>query len=84
MVPLSESPAFRALGEHHRAHASAHLRDLFAADKARFESFSVGLGDLLFDYSKHRMTAETMELLVALAEERGVRASMEAMFAGRA
>jgi glucose-6-phosphate isomerase len=83
MVPLSESPAFRALGEHHRAHASSHLRDLFAADKARFESFSVTLGDLLFDYSKHGVTAETLKLLVALAEERGVRASMEAMFAGR-
>ncbi|HVW29500.1 MAG TPA: glucose-6-phosphate isomerase [Polyangiaceae bacterium] len=83
MVPLSESPAFRALGEHHRAHGFIHLRELFAADKARFESFSLALGDLLFDYSKHRVTAETLKLLVALAEERGVRASLEAMFAGR-
>ncbi|HEX4336960.1 MAG TPA: glucose-6-phosphate isomerase [Polyangiaceae bacterium] len=82
MVPLSESPAFRALGDHHRATAGAHLRDLFAADPKRFDSFSVSLGDLLFDYSKHRVTAETLKLLVALAEERGVGPLRDAMFAG--
>jgi glucose-6-phosphate isomerase len=83
MVPLSESPAFRALGDHHRANAGVHLRDLFAGDQRRFESFSVSLGDLLFDYSKHRVTAETMKLLVVLAEERGVVALRDAMFAGK-
>ncbi len=83
MVPLSESPAFRALGDHHRAHAGAHLRDFFAADRARFQSFTVALGDLLFDYSKHRVTRETMSLLVALAEERGVTTLRDAMFAGK-
>ena len=83
MVPLSESPAFRALGDHHRAHAGAHLRDFCAADRARFQSFTVALGDLLFDYSKHRVTKETMSLLVALAEERGVTTLRDAMFAGK-
>jgi glucose-6-phosphate isomerase len=82
MEPLSESPAFRALGEHHRAIAGTRMRDLFAADPRRFESFSLSLSDLLFDFSKHLVTAETMKLLLALAEERGVRASAEAMFSG--
>jgi glucose-6-phosphate isomerase len=82
MVPLSESPAFRALSDHHSLAARVPTRELFAQDPARFENFSLSLGELLFDYSKHRVTAETMKLLVALAEERGVRASLTAMFAG--
>jgi glucose-6-phosphate isomerase len=83
MVPLSESPAFRALAEHHRTQGAARVRDLFIANPNRFEEMTLSLGDLLFDYSKHRVTGETVKLLVALAEERGVRALLEAMFAGQ-
>lgn len=59
------------------------MRDMFAADPRRFERYSLQLGDLLFDYSKNRMTDETMRLLVALAQEAGVPAAIEAMFAGK-
>ena len=48
------------------------MRELFAEDPGRFEAFSLGLGDLFLDYSKNRITAETITLLLALARERGV------------
>ena len=58
------------------------MRDLFAKDAARFETFSLRVGELLIDYSKNRVTAETMALLVALAEASGVASFRDAMFAG--
>ena len=59
-----------------------HLRDLFAADPARGETFTASAGDLYVDYSKHRLTARTLELLVAMARERGVEELRDAMFRG--
>ncbi|MDP2057578.1 MAG: glucose-6-phosphate isomerase, partial [Thiobacillus sp.] len=59
-----------------------HMRDLFAADPARFERFSLQVGEVLLDYSKNRITDETMALLVRLAEEADVAGWRERMFGG--
>ena len=82
MSTLTESPAWQALAAHRREIDATPMRLLFAADPGRFERFSLRLDDLLFDYSKNRITAETMRLLVALAEQAGVRGEIDAMFAG--
>ena len=58
------------------------MRDLFAADPGRFERFSLQVGELLLDYSKNRITDETMSLLVRLAEEADVTGWRERMFSG--
>ncbi len=61
---------------------SVHIRDLFEKDATRFDKFSLTLNDLLFDFSKNRITAKTVELLVALAEDVGLRSAIEKMFNG--
>ncbi len=80
--PLTERPAWHALQAHHRQIAGQHLRELFAQDASRGERLSADAVGLHLDYSKHRITDETMRLLVALAEESGVRRRIDAMFAG--
>jgi glucose-6-phosphate isomerase len=60
-----------------------HLRDLFASDPKRFEYFSLRFGDILFDYSKNRITAETISLLLDLARQAGLAEMIEAMFSGK-
>ena len=82
MSTLTESPAWKALADHHREIARIHMRDLFAADPARFEKFSASFNDILLDYSKHRINDETMRLLMALAEERDVRGWIDRIFSG--
>lgn len=82
MSKLTHSPAWRALAEHQSASAASHMRDLFAADPARFDRFSLRFDDILFDYSKNRITAETMRLLLALAEQQGLASKIAAMFSG--
>ena len=80
-----KSPApdtWRQLQAHRKTWKNLHLRDLFAKDGKRFERCSIRLDDLLFDYSKNLVTAETMKLLVRLAKENGVELMREAMFAG--
>ena len=79
---ITESPEWAALAAHHAEVANLHLRDLFAADPARGERMRASAGDLELDYSKNRMTAETVGLLVALAERAGLRPRIEAMFRG--
>ncbi|WP_436151335.1 glucose-6-phosphate isomerase [Bosea sp. LjRoot90] len=74
--------AWADLAAHRTRTVSQHLRELFAADPQRFASFSVRLDDLLLDYSKTAVTAETVELLLALAEAADVAAKRDAMFAG--
>lgn len=59
-----------------------HLRDLFKSNPHRFSEFSITTGDLLFDYSKNRITSETLKLLIRLAEECRVKDAIEAMFSG--
>jgi glucose-6-phosphate isomerase len=78
----NQLPAWRALAEHQREIADIHMRDLFAADPRRFERFSLRLGDLLFDYSKNRITDKTLGLLLDLARQAGLPGQIEAMFRG--
>ncbi|MBP6470827.1 MAG: glucose-6-phosphate isomerase [Chloroflexi bacterium] len=82
MSVLTLSAAWRALQEHHKKMTAVHMRDLFAADPARFQKFSLRFDDILFDYSKNRITEETMVHLLALAEQAGLAEQIEAMFSG--
>jgi len=82
MPALTELPAHALLTEHAAATANTHLRQLFEEDPARFERFSLSLGSLLFDYSKHRITSETMDLLVALAEQADLPRWIERVLSG--
>jgi glucose-6-phosphate isomerase len=79
---LRERPAYRALAAHHRETAGTHLRDLFAADPGRGTRLTAEAAGLHLDYSKHRITDETIRLLLALAAEAGLPARIEAMFRG--
>src|SRR5690625_4977101 len=80
--PLTRLPAWEALAAHRRQLESIHMRDLFSKDPERFARFSLTIGDLLFDYSKNRLTDETITLLVQLAEEVDVPRAISAMFRG--
>ncbi|MGW5682097.1 glucose-6-phosphate isomerase [Nonomuraea sp. NPDC003754] len=81
-MDITRSGEWAALKANHEAVAGRHLRELFAEDPGRVERMSMTAGDLYLDYSKHRATAETMELLLALAERAGLRERIEAMFSG--
>jgi glucose-6-phosphate isomerase len=82
IAPLTERPAWRALRSHHAELAPRHLRELFAADPERGERFTVEALGLYLDYSKHRITEETIGLLLGLAEQSGLRERIDAMFRG--
>ena len=82
MSLLTALPAWKALKEHHHEVASLHMLDLFARDPKRFERFSLRLGDILFDYSKNRITEKTVSLLMQLAREANLGEKSEAMFTG--
>ena len=81
---LTTTSEWQALRQHHADVGDRHLRDLFADDPARGERLTVDAVDLHLDYAKHRVTATTIDLLVALAERAGLPARIEAMFAGHA
>ncbi|HLF41692.1 MAG TPA: glucose-6-phosphate isomerase, partial [Acidimicrobiia bacterium] len=81
-MPVTDSPEWEALARHHRDVEALHLRDLFASEPARGEAMALDVGDLHLDYSKNRLTRETVGLLVAVAERAGLRPAVEAMFAG--
>ncbi len=81
-TPLRQRPAFRALETHHREIADLHLRDLFAADPLRGTRLTAEAAGLYLDYSKHRVTDETIALLLQLAGESGLRERIDAMFRG--
>jgi glucose-6-phosphate isomerase len=83
MSELGHLPAWQALQKHQPELAVMHLRDLFARDPQRFVTFSLSVGDILFDYSKNRVTSETMRLLCELARQADVPAKIEAMFTGQ-
>ena len=78
-----ERPAWRALADHHRSIAGAHLRQLFAEDGRRGERLTAEGAGIFLDYSKNRVTDETLKLLLALAEEAGLRERIDAMFSGQ-
>jgi len=82
VLPLSERPAWQALQAHHAVIAPRHLRELFADDPARGERLAAEAEGLYLDYSKHRITDDTVALLLQLAEESGLRERIDAMFAG--
>ncbi|MFP5259520.1 MAG: glucose-6-phosphate isomerase [Acidobacteriota bacterium] len=82
MPRMTELPAHAALAAHHETVKHLHMRDLFAAEPDRFARYSLRLGDILFDYSKNRVTDATLGLLFDLARQAGVEARRDAMFAG--
>lgn len=80
--PLTQSSAWHALHQHFAQIRDVHLRDLFAIDPGRGERMVIDELGIYFDYAKHRVTDETMRLLVQLAEESDLRAHIDAMFRG--
>jgi glucose-6-phosphate isomerase len=76
------SPAWSALKAHHQSIAGTHLRQLFAGDPKRGERLALDAAGIYLDYSKNRITEETLKLLIGLAEESGLRKRIDAMFAG--
>ena len=82
MTALTATPSWQALMTHHAQIKDLHLRDLFADDPGRAERFSAEGAGIFLDYSKNRITDETLRLLLRLAEERGVMKRRDAMYAG--
>jgi glucose-6-phosphate isomerase len=80
--PLEALPAWQALRRYHERVAPRHLRDWFEGDPVRAERMTIAQGDLLLDYSKNRIDEEGLGLLVDLADAVGLRARIDAMFAG--
>jgi glucose-6-phosphate isomerase len=80
--PLRDRPAWKALENHYEEIGSKHLRELFAADATRGERLVAEAAGLYLDYSKNRITDETVGLLAALAEQSGLQDRIEAMFSG--
>ena len=81
--PLRQRPAHAALAEHHAKIEERHLRDLFADDPDRGEWFSAEAAGLYLDYSKNRITDETLDLLLRLAEQSDLEERRDMMFAGK-
>jgi glucose-6-phosphate isomerase len=79
---LTQTAQWQSLAEHREKFGETHLRELFAADPQRAARHTLSLGDLTVDYSKNLVTAETLELLVALAKARNVEGLRDAMFRG--
>ena len=82
LEPLTKRKAWKALQAHYRNVRGTHLRTLFADDATRGERLAAEAVGLFMDYSKNRVTDETLELLVQLAEESGLRPRIDAMFRG--
>ena len=76
------SPEWKALQAHYEVIRNTHMCDLFVEDPQRFNSFSVSACDVLLDFSKNRVTAETMDLLLALAEASDIKSQTQRMFSG--
>ncbi len=84
MSKLTQSTSWKALEEHFKDIGQSHMRDMFDEDPQRFDKFSLTLNDILFDYSKNRITTETMQKLYRLADECEVSAWIKKMFNGEA
>jgi glucose-6-phosphate isomerase len=80
---LNEHPAWKALAAHYQQTKDFHLRELFESDPGRGERLTIEAAGIYLDYSKNRITDETLALLLQLAEQSGLRARIDAMFAGR-
>ena len=81
-IPLTQRPTWKALQAHAQEMKEKHLRELFAEDSARGLRFTLEADGLFLDYSKNRITDETLELLLELAEGAGLRGKIDAMFRG--
>jgi len=82
MTPLTKRPAWKALASHCRKIKPLHLRKLFAADPKRGQRLTAEAVGLFLDYSKNRVTDQTLKLLLRLAKESGLRERIDAMFSG--
>jgi glucose-6-phosphate isomerase len=82
MATLHKLPVWQKLTQHQQNIAALHMRDLFAQDARRFDKFSLKFSDILFDYSKHRITDETLPMLLQLAREAKIEDWRDKMFAG--
>lgn len=82
MATLHKLPVWQKLSQHQQSIASLHMRDLFAQDAKRFDKLSLKFADILFDYSKHRITDETLPMLFQLAREAKIEDWRDKMFAG--
>lgn len=82
MAILTQHPSWKTLCEHEKTISALHMRSLFEADPKRFERFSLKLDDILLDYSKHRITEETLTLLFQIAREAKIEDWRDRMFAG--
>jgi glucose-6-phosphate isomerase len=80
--PLAERPAWKTLAAHFQKIERLHLRELFGADARRGERLAIEAAGIYLDYSKNRVTDETMILLLQLAQQSGLRARIDAMFSG--
>src|SRR5437763_13417580 len=80
--PLTEMPAWKALEIHSAGFKNMHMRELFAADPERAGRFAVEAVGLFLDFSKNRITDETMALLLELARQSGLRERILSMFRG--
>ena len=82
MGSLTDSPVWKSLADHYSKISSLQMRALFAEDAERFGKFSLRFDDILFDFSKNRVTEETIDLLIALAEQARLGEWIEKMFSG--
>ena len=82
MVCRTELLSWKNLVAHHREMADVHMRDLFAYDDCRFQNFSLQHDDLLLDFSKNRISRQTLDLLMSLADQSGLAEQIDAMFTG--
>src|ERR1700761_3633492 len=80
--PLTKLSAWKDLAEHHKKIEDTHLREWFEKDPQRAEKFTVEAEGIFLDYSKNRISEKTVKLLIALAEESGLKAKIDAMFSG--
>ena len=81
-ISPTSTQCWKLLSDHFEKMRDRHMKDLFAVDRERFKRFSLRFNDILFDYSKNRITDETLKLLLGLAEEIDLKDAIEKMFAG--
>ncbi|HOD36394.1 MAG TPA: glucose-6-phosphate isomerase [Syntrophales bacterium] len=81
-VDPTSTDSWKLLAEHFRQVKDLHMKDLFVSDPHRFEKYSIRFNDILVDYSKNRITADTLPLLIKLTEEAGLKEAIEKMFTG--
>src|SRR3954454_10696144 len=79
---ITSTPAWNALVRHHDEIGAKHIRELFDEDPERGRELTLSVGDLYIDYSKHRVTRDTLQLLVDLAKAADLEGRRDAMFAG--